>query len=66
MMKILVMVLLVMPRYVGFLAINQPILLYDNLYDDDEDIDDGGASQQIPTSHIPTRWEYVMMMKGGI
>ena len=21
--------------------------------------------QQIPTSHIPNRWEYVMMMKGG-
>ena len=21
--------------------------------------------QQIPTSHIPNRWEYVMMVKGG-
>ena len=23
------------------------------------------ASQKIPTSHIPTRWEYVIMTKGG-
>ena len=23
------------------------------------------ASQQIPTSHIPTRWEYDIMIKGG-
>ena len=23
------------------------------------------AYQHIPTSHIPTRWEYVIMMKGG-
>ena len=23
------------------------------------------VTQLIPTSHIPTRWEYVIMMKGG-
>ena len=23
------------------------------------------AYQQITTSHIPTRWEYVILMKGG-
>ena len=24
------------------------------------------VTQHIPTSHIPNRWEYVIMMKGGI
>ena len=42
-MKILAMVLLVMPRYVCFLAINQHILLFDDVYNIDDDIGDGAS-----------------------
>ena len=41
MMKILAMVLLVMPRYVCFLAINQHILLFDDVCNIEDDIGDG-------------------------
>ena len=43
MMKILAMVLLVMPRYVCFSAINQHILLFDDVYNIDDDIGDGAS-----------------------
>ena len=42
-MKILTMLLLVMPRYVCFLAINQRILLSDDVYNIDDDIGDGAS-----------------------
>ena len=42
-MKILTMVLLVMPRYVCFLAINQHILLFDDAYNIEDDIGDGAS-----------------------
>ena len=42
-MKILAMVLLVMPRYVCFLVINQHILLFDDVYNIDDDIGDGAS-----------------------
>ena len=42
-MKILAIVLLVMPRYVCFLAINQHILLFVDVYDVDDDIGDGAV-----------------------
>ena len=44
-MKILAMVLLVMPRYTCFLAINQHILLFDDVYDVDNDIGDGAVGK---------------------
>ena len=40
---ILAMVLLVMPRYVCFLAIDQHILLFDHVYNIDDDIGDGAS-----------------------
>ena len=47
-MKILAMVLLVMPRYVCFLVINQHILLFDDVYNIEDDIGDGdGGNVQI-------------------
>ena len=42
-MKILAMVLLVMPRYVRFLVINQHILLFDDVYNIEDDIGDGAS-----------------------
>ena len=42
-MKILAMVLLVMPRYVCFLATNQHILLFDDVYNIEDDIGDGAS-----------------------
>ena len=42
-MKILTMLLLVMPRYVCFLAINQRILLFDDFNNIDDDIGDGAS-----------------------
>ena len=42
-MKILTMVLLVMPRYVCFSAINQHILLFDDVNNIDDDIGDGAS-----------------------
>ena len=33
--------------------------------DDDDEMMMMMVTQLIPTSHIPTRWEYVIMMKGG-
>ena len=43
MMKILAMVLLVMPRYVCFLALNLHILFFDDVYNIDDDIGDGAS-----------------------
>ena len=42
-MNILAMVLLVMPRYVCFLVINQHILLFDDVYNIEDDIGDGAS-----------------------
>ena len=42
-MKILAMVLLVMPRNVCFLALDQHILLFDHVYNIDDDIADGAS-----------------------
>ena len=42
-MKILAMVLLLMPRYACFLVINQHILLFDNVYNIDDDIGYGAS-----------------------
>ena len=34
-------------------------------YNDEDDHMYSWAYQHIPTSHIPTKWEYVIIMKGG-